>query len=91
MLQPIKNILKYLDALFGAWLIGLLGVYQRTLSPDHGWFKFKHPAGYCRFQPSCSAYAVDAINKYGALKGLLKTIWRLLRCNPFSKGGYDEP
>ncbi|MBE6687761.1 MAG: membrane protein insertion efficiency factor YidD [Ruminococcaceae bacterium] len=43
----------------------------------------------CRFTPTCSQYALEAFRKHGALKGLCLTIWRLLRCNPFSKGGYD--
>lgn len=43
----------------------------------------------CRYYPSCSEYAAEAINKYGVLKGGSKTIWRVLRCNPFSRGGYD--
>jgi uncharacterized protein len=43
----------------------------------------------CRFYPTCSEYAADAINKYGILKGSIKSIYRILRCNPFNKGGYD--
>jgi putative membrane protein insertion efficiency factor len=43
----------------------------------------------CRFYPSCSEYAIDAITKYGVFSGSLRSAWRLLRCNPFSKGGYD--
>ena len=43
----------------------------------------------CKFIPTCSEYSIEAINKYGALKGGLLSIWRILRCNPFSKGGYD--
>jgi len=43
----------------------------------------------CRFYPTCSEYAVDAIDKYGILKGSIKSIYRILRCNPFNKGGYD--
>jgi len=43
----------------------------------------------CRFYPTCSEYAVDAIDKYGILKGSIKSICRILRCNPFNKGGYD--
>jgi len=43
----------------------------------------------CKFIPTCSEYGIQAIEKYGALKGGLLTIWRILRCNPFSKGGYD--
>ncbi len=43
----------------------------------------------CRYIPCCSEYAMEAIEKHGALKGGLLAIWRILRCNPFSKGGYD--
>jgi len=43
----------------------------------------------CRFTPSCSEYAVQAFTKYGVFKGAAKTAWRILRCNPFSRGGYD--
>ena len=43
----------------------------------------------CRFYPTCSEYAVQAITKYGALKGGAKATWRILRCNPFNKGGID--
>jgi putative membrane protein insertion efficiency factor len=43
----------------------------------------------CRFYPTCSEYAVGAIDKYGILKGSIKSIYRILRCNPFNKGGYD--
>ena len=63
--------------------------YQKTLSFDHGWFSSRHPLGYCRFYPSCSEYSYQAINKYGLIRGGLRGFWRLLRCNPFSKGGTD--
>lgn len=43
----------------------------------------------CRFTPTCSQYAVLAIEKYGVFRGGMKAIWRILRCNPFCKGGYD--
>ncbi|MBQ9920904.1 MAG: membrane protein insertion efficiency factor YidD [Clostridia bacterium] len=43
----------------------------------------------CRFTPTCSQYALEAFQKHGALKGLVLTVWRILRCNPFSKGGHD--
>lgn len=43
----------------------------------------------CKFYPTCSDYAIEAINKYGVIKGGTKSIIRILRCNPFSKGGYD--
>lgn len=57
-------------------------LYQKYLSP----FK-KAPS--CKFYPTCSTYAIQSITKYGVIKGGLKALWRLLRCNPFSSGGYD--
>ncbi|MFA6908541.1 MAG: membrane protein insertion efficiency factor YidD [Patescibacteria group bacterium] len=70
-------------------LIQLIRLYQRTLSPDHGWFAYRHPYGYCRFSPTCSQYAIDALTTYGLFRGILKSIWRVLRCAPWSQGGYD--
>ncbi|MBU0648136.1 membrane protein insertion efficiency factor YidD [Patescibacteria group bacterium] len=64
-------------------------IYQKTISPDHGWFKSLFPHGFCRFQPSCSQYGMDAIGKHGLFKGGFMTTWRVLRCNPFSRGGHD--
>jgi len=69
--------------------IRLIKIYQRTFSPDHGFFKIKYPYGFCRFSPTCSEYAVQALTKYGFFKGGVKSIWRVLRCNPFNKGGWD--
>lgn len=63
--------------------------YQGNFSPDHGPKSVLHPHGFCRFQPTCSEYAYQAIYKYGAIKGLMKGIWRLFRCHPFSRGGND--
>jgi len=51
--------------------------------------KFFPPS--CRYHPSCSSYALQALAKYGLLRGSVKSMWRLLRCNPFSAGGYDPP
>ena len=62
-------------------MLGMIAFYQRFLSPAH-------PA-CCRFAPTCSAYAAQAIHRHGALKGFGLAFWRLLRCQPFSKGGYD--
>jgi putative membrane protein insertion efficiency factor len=59
----------------------LIRLYQRTLS-------VALPPS-CRFVPSCSQYGYEAIEKYGVFKGSLMAGWRILRCNPFSKGGYD--
>ncbi len=63
-------------------LIGLVRVYRLTLSAALG--------GQCRYFPSCSAYAEDAIRNRGAVAGSVLTVWRLLRCNPWSGGGVDH-
>ena len=63
-------------------LIALVRFYPRYLS---GLKRYTH----CKFRPTCSEYAIEALQKYGALKGSWLAIKRILRCNPFSKGGYD--
>lgn len=69
--------------------LGAIRAYQKTLSPDHGWFKHRYPGGYCRFDPTCSEYTYQAIQRYGIIKGGVKGASRILRCNPWSKGGRD--
>ncbi|MFA5270018.1 MAG: membrane protein insertion efficiency factor YidD [Patescibacteria group bacterium] len=69
--------------------LSLIRLYQLTLSPDHSWLKGTHPYGYCRFSPSCSEYGHQAIERKGVIKGLILMIWRLLRCNPWNRGGID--
>lgn len=63
-------------------LLAMIRLYQATLSRGL-------PANSCRFYPSCSHYGYQAIYKHGALKGSLMAAWRVLRCNPFNRGGYD--
>lgn len=87
MFSLVKKLIFYLRLPF-LWLILL---YQKTISPDHGMFKGFFPHGYCRFYPSCSEYGYQTIHKYGLIKGGLKTLWRLVRCNPWNKGGVDMP
>jgi len=70
-------------------VVKLIRFYQKTLSFDHGFMKIFYPHGFCRFYPSCSEYGVEAITKYGIVKGGLMTSWRILRCNPWNKGGND--
>jgi len=82
-------IFKFIVNLPKNIVIFAIKFYQKTISPDHGVFKNFFPHGYCRFSPTCSQYGIDAVNKHGVLKGGLKTIWRILRCNPFNKGGHD--
>ena len=65
------------------FLIGAIRFYQRAISPCF-------PAR-CRFTPTCSAYAVEAIQKYGACRGLFLAMKRLLRCHPFYKGDFYDP
>lgn len=64
-------------------LLKLISFYQRHISP--------HTSPCCRFRPTCSAYAYEAITKYGARKGGLLAIKRLLRCHPFYKGDIYDP
>jgi putative membrane protein insertion efficiency factor len=73
----LKEINRYLSKL----LIYLVRFYQKFISP------LKGPT--CRFYPTCSQYSIEAIRKYGALKGIYLTIRRLLKCHPFHSGGYD--
>ena len=68
----------------------LIKIYQKTLSPDHGWFKNRFEHGYCPYYPTCSQYGYEIIKKRGILVGVPKALWRILRCNPWSSGGVDE-
>jgi len=79
---PLRNF-KITLVNFPQWLLlVLIRLYQKSISPTL-------PANTCKFYPSCSHYSYQAIYKYGFLKGLVMTLWRVLRCNPFSKGGFD--
>ncbi len=62
-------------------LLWLIRFYRKHISPN------TPPS--CKFTPTCSQYGLEAIERFGALKGGAMTLWRILRCNPFSKGGYD--
>lgn len=62
-------------------LIWLIKFYRKNISP-------KIPPS-CKFTPTCSQYGLEAIERFGAIKGGFMTLWRILRCNPFSSGGYD--
>ena len=62
--------------------IGLIRFYQKFLSPLK-----RNPT--CRFYPTCSAYAIEAFQKRGFFVGMILTVYRILRCNPFCRGGYD--
>ena len=61
--------------------VAAIRFYQRAIS--------RNTQPHCNYVPTCSAYAIEAFEKYGFLRGFLLASWRLLRCNPFSRGGYD--
>ena len=63
-------------------MIKLIKFYQKAISPYKG-------RGYCIYYPTCSHYAIEAIERYGAVRGGFMAFKRILRCNPFAKGGYD--
>lgn len=64
-----------------AVLLAPIRLYQRFISPAL--------PRRCKYHPTCSAYAVDAVREFGLARGIVLASWRLLRCNPFSPGGYD--
>ena len=65
-------------------LINIIKFYKKHIS-----IFFEKNGVKCKFYPTCSEYAIQAIDKYGSIKGLFLSIKRIIRCNPFSKGGYD--
>ncbi len=71
--------------------LAIIWIYQKTISFDHGLLRNLTGTPRCKYYPTCSQYAKGALLKHGILKGTLLTGFRLLRCNPFSKGGVDEP
>lgn len=79
----LQRALQFIARLPTLLLIGLVRFYQVAIGP---WLP---PS--CRFTPSCSTYALQALRKYGALKGGVLAVWRVLRCNPFGAHGYDPP
>jgi putative membrane protein insertion efficiency factor len=83
MMPMARSICHGIRAAASAAMIAAVRLYQWTLSPFLGRF--------CRFQPTCSQYFIEAVRKYGPWRGAVKGIWRLLRCNPFGGSGYDPP
>ena len=80
-MKQLMSIKLLISNLFKLLFINLIKIYQRFVSPFF-------PSS-CKFSPSCSKYGIEAINKYGVLKGSVLTVIRILKCNPWSKGGYD--
>jgi len=83
VLPPPEAAVPPLRKVLIAPFVGLVWLYRRFVSP------LFPPT--CRFEPSCSVYAVLALRKYGLVKGLAKAVWRVLRCNPWGGSGYDPP
>lgn len=79
----MNAVLKFILNLPGLLLIGVVRLYQIFLSPIFG--------RSCRFTPTCSQYMIEAVQKYGAVRGACKGVWRICRCNPWTPGGIDEP
>ena len=73
----------HLPGVFATLLVWLIRLYQRTLSPLLG--------NVCRFEPSCSRYAVACLQSHGAMRGSLLSFVRVCKCHPFHPGGYDPP
>ena len=82
MRNRVLRVLRTLARTPAYVAIALVYVYRFTLSPLVG--------GSCKYHPSCSRYAIDALREYGALRGSILAGWRLLRCNPWSHGGVDR-
>ena len=84
------EVVRIISRIIALPLLGLVLLYQKTLSPDHGLFKFLFPYGYCKFYPTCSQYAVLVLRKQGIL-GLPKIIKRLISCRPGTEPQVDLP
>ena len=80
---PPRSPWRTLVSLPAMCVIGLVKLYQWLLSPIFG--------GQCRFYPSCSHYFIQAVQKYGVVRGSVRGVMRILRCHPFHRGGYDPP
>lgn len=83
MMHPnaLSSGIAYLDRQVVRLLLGLIHGYQRLLSPMLG--------RQCRFHPTCSCYAAEALTEHGSLRGCGLLVWRVLRCQPFAAGGFD--
>jgi len=78
-----RTISRLLKSAVRFLLIGFIRFYQYFVSPIF--------PKQCRFYPSCSVYAIEAIERFGPLEGFLMAMWRIFRCAPWSQGGYDPP
>ncbi|OHB68438.1 MAG: membrane protein insertion efficiency factor YidD [Planctomycetes bacterium RBG_13_63_9] len=79
----VRTLLSVATGIPGMVLMGVVRIYQIVLSPVLG--------QRCRFYPSCSVYFVEAVRKYGAVRGSWRGLLRICRCHPWNPGGYDPP
>lgn len=89
MHSPLRKALATLSRLPATVSVALVRIYQRTLSLDHGPLRHFFPYGYCRHEPTCSAYAVETLKTEPFLKSLWLIVRRVLSCNPWHKSS-DE-
>jgi len=71
-------------------LTGVITVYQNTLVPHQGWPGLWYPTGVCRFQPTCSEYVKQSVERHGVIKGLFLGMARVSRCHPWAVSGIDQ-
>ena len=88
--MTVLAVIKHIWYIPRYLIMAVIWLYQRILSPDHGLFRVMFPNGYCKFSPTCSQYSIQAVYKYGVIIGVPKALWRVMRCNPWNKGG-DDP
>jgi hypothetical protein len=70
-------------------VINFIRLYQKTVSPDHGWFRARRRAPVCRFTPTCSEYMIEAVTRHGIMAGVGLGVRRITRCHPYQPGGFD--
>ncbi|MCB9806322.1 membrane protein insertion efficiency factor YidD [Candidatus Peribacteria bacterium] len=70
-------------------IIQLIRLYQFLLSPDHSFWARALGKHHCRYYPTCSMYGRECFEKFGFWKAMKLTVWRIIRCNPWSEGGFD--
>lgn len=82
----LKKIVKIPEKI----VLIMIRVYQKLFSFDHSFWARPDKIRVCVYYPSCSEYTYQAIERFGLIKGSFLGVWRILRCNPFSRGGIDE-
>ena len=88
--KNFKNFIKSILEVPKKTALFFIRIYQKTLSIDHSFWGKRMNVRVCIFYPSCSEYTYEAIEKHGLIRGSILGIWRILRCNPFNKGGVDN-